>query len=157
MALRVGTNAPDFTLQTKTSTGLEAVTLSDQYAKKRVLLLFFPLAFTSVCVEEMCHVNATLAEYENLNAYVYGVSVDSPFSLEKMAQADQLKFPLLSDFNKTVATAYDVLFADLLGFKGVAKRAAFVIDTDGRILYSESSDDPKKLPNFESIKAALKA
>lgn len=157
MALRVGTNAPDFTLQTKTSTGLEAVTLSNQYAKKRVLLLFFPLAFTSVCVEEMCHVNATLAEYENLNAYVYGVSVDSPFSLEKMAQADQLKFPLLSDFNKTVATAYDVLFADLLGFKGVAKRAAFVIDTDGRILYSESSDDPKKLPNFESIKAALKA
>lgn len=157
MALRVGTNAPDFTLQTKTSTGLEAVTLSDQYAKKRVLLLFFPLAFTSVCVEEMCHVNATLAEYENLNAYVYGVSVDSPFSLEKMAQAEQLKFPLLSDFNKTVATAYDVLFADLLGFKGVAKRAAFVIDTDGRILYSESSDDPKKLPNFESIKAALKA
>jgi len=157
MALRVGTNAPDFTLQTKTSTGLEAVTLSDQYAKKRVLLLFFPLAFTSVCVEEMCHVNATLAEYEDLNAYVYGVSVDSPFSLEKMAQADQLKFPLLSDFNKTVATAYDVLFADLLGFKGVAKRAAFVIDTDGRILYSESSDDPKKLPNFESIKAALKA
>ena len=157
MALRVGTNAPDFTLQTKTSTGLEAVTLSNQYAKKRVLLLFFPLAFTSVCVEEMCHVNATLAEYEDLNAYVYGVSVDSPFSLEKMAQADQLKFPLLSDFNKTVATAYDVLFADLLGFKGVAKRAAFVIDTDGRILYSESSDDPKKLPNFESIKAALKA
>jgi peroxiredoxin len=157
MALRVGTNAPDFTLQTKTSTGLEAVTLSDQYAKKRVLILFFPLAFTSVCVEEMCHVNATLAEYEDLNAYVYGVSVDSPFSLEKMAQADQLKFPLLSDFNKTVATAYDVLFADLLGFKGVAKRAAFVIDTDGRILYSESSDDPKKLPNFESIKAALKA
>lgn len=157
MALRVGTNAPDFTLQTKTSTGLEAVTLSDQYAKKRVLLLFFPLAFTSVCVEEMCHVNATLVEYEDLNAYVYGVSVDSPFSLEKMAQADQLKFPLLSDFNKTVATAYDVLFADLLGFKGVAKRAAFVIDTDGRILYSESSDDPKKLPNFESIKAALKA
>tara|TARA_B110000003_G_scaffold100984_1_gene103224 strand:+ start:995 stop:1468 length:474 start_codon:yes stop_codon:yes gene_type:complete len=157
MALRVGTNAPDFTLQTKTSTGLEAVTLSDQYTKKRVLLLFFPLAFTSVCVEEMCHVNTTLAEYEELNAYVYGVSVDSPFSLEKMAQADQLKFPLLSDFNKTVATAYDVLFADLLGFKGVAKRAAFVIDTDGRILYSESSDDPKKLPNFESIKAALKA
>jgi peroxiredoxin len=74
-----------------------------------------------------------------------------------MAQADQLKFPLLSDFNKTVAMAYDVLFEDLLGFKGVAKRSAFVVDTDGRILYSESSDDPKKLPNFESIKSVLKA
>ena len=157
MALRVGTVAPDFTLQTKTPAGLEAITLSDQYAEKRVLLLFFPLAFTSVCVEEMCHVNASLAEYDDLNASVYGISVDSPFSLEKMAQADQLKFPLLSDFNKTVATAYDVLFEDLLGFKGVAKRSAFVVDTDGRILYSESSDDPKKLPNFESIKAVLKA
>jgi peroxiredoxin len=157
MALRVGTVAPDFTLQTKTPAGLEAITLSDQYAEKPVLLLFFPLAFTSVCVQEMCHVNASLAEYDDLNASVYGISVDSPFSLEKMAQADQLKFPLLSDFNKTVATAYDVLFEDLLGFKGVAKRSAFVVDTDGRILYSESSDDPKKLPNFESIKAAFKA
>lgn len=157
MALKVGTNAPNFTLQTKTSTGLEAVTLSDEYAKKRVLLLFFPFAFTSVCVDEMCQVNASLSEYAALNASVFGVSVDSPFSLEKMADADQLKFPLLSDFNKTVASAYDVLFADLLGFKGVAKRAAFVIDTDGRILYSESSDDPKKLPNFDAIKAALQA
>ena len=157
MALRVGTIAPDFTLQTKTPAGLEAITLSDQYAEKRVLLLFFPLAFTSICVEEMCHVNACLLEYDDLNASVYGISVDSPFSLEKMAQADQLKFPLLSDFNKTVATAYDVLFEDLLGFKGVAKRSAFVVDTDGRILYSESSDDPKKLPHFELIKSALKA
>ena len=105
----------------------------------------------------MCQVNASLSEYAALNASVFGLSVDSPFSLEKMAEADQLKFPLLSDFNKTVASAYDVLFEDLLGFKGVAKRAAFVIDTDGRILYSESSDDPKKLPNFDAIKAALQA
>ena len=81
MALRVGTVAPDFTLQTKTPAGLEAITLSDQYAEKRVLLLFFPLAFTSVCVQEMCHVNASLAEYDDLNASVYGISVDSPFSL----------------------------------------------------------------------------
>lgn len=157
MALAIGTKAPDFTLQTKTPTGLQAVTLSQQYAEKKVVLLFFPLAFTSVCVDEMCHVNATLAEYEALNASVYGVSVDSPFSLEKMAEADQLKFPLLSDFNKTVASAYDVLFEDLLGFKGVAKRAAFVIDTDGHILYSDASDDPKKLPDFDAIKAALQA
>ena len=157
MALSVGTNAPDFTLQTKTSTGLQSITLSEQYSKKKVLLLFFPLAFTSVCVDEMCQVNNNLAAYDSLDTFVYGVSVDSPFSLEKMAEIDHLKFPLLSDFNKTVATAYDVLFEDLLGFKGVAKRAAFVVDTDGRILYSESSDDPKKLPNFEAIQEALKA
>ena len=156
MALSVGTNAPDFTLQTKTSTGLQSITLSEQYSKKKVLLLFFPLAFTSVCVDEMCQVNNNLAAYDSLDTFVYGVSVDSPFSLE-MAEIDHLKFPLLSDFNKTVATAYDVLFEDLLGFKGVAKRAAFVVDTDGRILYSESSDDPKKLPNFEAIQEALKA
>ena len=105
----------------------------------------------------MCQVNNNLAAYDSLDTFVYGVSVDSPFSLEKMAEIDHLKFPLLSDFNKTVATAYDVLFEDLLGFKGVAKRAAFVVDTDGRILYSESSDDPKKLPNFEAIQEALKA
>jgi peroxiredoxin len=73
-----------------------------------------------------------------------------------MAAVDRLKFPLLSDFNKDVSSAYDVLFPDLLGFKGVSKRSAFVIDEKGSIIYSESSDDPKQLPDFEAIKAALK-
>jgi peroxiredoxin len=121
------------------------------------VLLFFPLAFTSVCVEEMCHVNSGLQEYADLNAAVYGISVDSPFALEKMAEADNLKFPLLSDFNKDVSQAYDVLYADLLGFKGVSKRSAFVIDENGIVTYAESSDDPKQLPDFDAIKAALKA
>ena len=155
MALATGIKAPEFTLKTKTAKGLEDISLSDSIGKKKTVLLFFPLAFTSVCMEEMCSVSVGIQAYKDLNASVYGISVDSPFTLEKMAAADQLQFPLLSDFNKEVSTAYDVLFEDLIGFKGVSKRSAFVIDEEGTIIYSESSDDPKQLPDFEAIKAAL--
>lgn len=157
MALEKGTKAPDFTLKTKTTEGLEDVTLSDNFGKRKTVLLFFPLAFTSVCEDELCTVNSGLQDYTDLDAAVYAISVDSPFSQEKMAVADNLRFPLLSDFNKEVSRAYDVLFEDLMGLKGVAKRSAFVIDKDGAIVYSESSDDPKQLPDFEAIKAALKS
>lgn len=156
MALATGTKAPEFTLKTKTGEGLQDVSLADNLGKQKTVLLFFPLAFTSVCMDEMCSVNESLEDYNSLNAKVYGISVDSPFAQEKMAEVDGLKFPLLSDFNKEVAAAYDVLFEDLLGLKGVAKRSAFVIDEDGSIIYSETSDDPKQLPDFEAIKAALK-
>ena len=155
MALATGIKAPEFTLKTKTAKGLEDISLSDSIGKQKTVLLFFPLAFTSVCMEEMCSVSVGIQAYKDLNASVYGISVDSPFTLEKMAAVDQLQFPLLSDFNKEVSTAYDVLFEDLIGFKGVSKRSAFVIDEEGTIIYSESSDDPKQLPDFEAIKAAL--
>jgi peroxiredoxin len=157
MALQTNAPAPDFTLKTKNAEGLHDVRLSDNYGKQKTVLLFFPLAFTSVCMEEMCSVSSGIQDYADLNAAVYGISVDSPFALEKMAEVDALKFPLLSDFNKDVATAYDVLYPNLLGFKGVAKRSAFVIDENGTIIYMESSDDPKQLPDFDAIKAALKA
>ena len=157
MALATGTTAPEFTLKTKNAEGLHDVSLSDNLGSKKTVLLFFPLAFTSVCMKEMCDVSDSISAYNDLNAAVYGISVDSPFAQEEMAKVDGLKFPLLSDFNKEVAAAYDVLYADLLGFKGVAKRSAFVIDEDGVIVYSESSDDPHDLPNFEAIKAALQA
>jgi peroxiredoxin len=155
MALSTGTKAPDFTLKTKNADGLQDITLSDNFGKKKTVLLFFPLAFTSVCMDEMCTVNSGLNSFTDLNAAVYGISVDSPFTQEKMASVDNLQFPLLSDFNKEVATAYDVLYPELLGFKGVAKRSAFVIDTDGTIIFSSSSDDPKVLPDFDAIKKAL--
>ncbi len=157
MALATGTKAPDFTLKTKNAEGLHDITLSDNFGSKKTVLLFFPLAFTSVCMDEMCTVNSGLQAYKDLNAEVYGISVDSPFSQEKMASIDNLQFPLLSDFNKDVSEAYDVLYADLLGFKGVSKRSAFVIDEAGTIIYSESSDDPKVVPNFDAIQAALKS
>lgn len=155
MALATGTKAPEFTLKTKNADGLQDISLGDNLGKKKTVLLFFPLAFTSVCMDEMCTVNSGLQAYKDLNAEVYGISVDSPFTLEKMAGIDNLQFPLLSDFNKEVSAAYDVLYADLLGFKGVSKRSAFVIDESGSIIYSESSDDPKVVPNFDAIKAAL--
>ena len=155
MALATGTKAPDFTLKTKNAEGLQDVTLSDNFGKKKTVLLFFPLAITSVCMQEMCDVSAGIAAYNDLNATVYGISIDSPFAQEQMAKVDNLQFPLLSDFNKEVSEAYDVLYADLLGFKGVSKRSAFVIDETGVILYSESSEDPHDLPNFDAIKAAL--
>jgi peroxiredoxin len=156
MAIATGTKAPDFTLKSKNDEGLADITLSDNYGKTSTVLLFFPLAFTSVCQDELCSIRDSLADYEGLNAQVYGISVDSPFSQEAFAKAnDGFNFPLLSDFNKEVSTAYDVLFEDLIGFKGVSKRSAFVINKDGEVVYSESSDDPQQLPNFDAIKAAL--
>lgn len=155
MAIATGTKAPDFTLKSKSDSGLDDITLSNNYGKTATVLLFFPLAFTSVCQDELCGIRDSLADYEGLKAAVYGISVDSPFAQEAFAKANGLNFPLLSDFNKEVSSAYDVLFEDLLGFKGVSKRSAFVISKSGEVLYSESSDDPKQLPNFAAIKAAL--
>lgn len=157
MALKVGTKAPLFTLKSKTVEGLADVGLEANLGKKKTVLLFFPLAFTSVCTQEMCDVTSGLSEYESLDAAVYAVSVDSPFAQEGWAKINGIKLPLLSDFNKEVATAYDVIYADLLGFKGVAKRSAFVIDKQGIIQFAWSSDDPKQLPPFDQIKASLKA
>jgi len=153
MAIATGTKAPDFTLKTKTAEGLEDVTLSHNFGKRKTVLLFFPFAFTSVCNEEMCSVDPGL--YAKLDAAVYGISVDSPFAQEEMALKHGFKVPLLSDFNKEVCKAYDVCYEDLLGFKGVAKRSAFVIDQEGKVLYSWASDDPHDLPNFDEVQGAL--
>jgi glutaredoxin-dependent peroxiredoxin len=155
MALAVGTKAPDFTLKTKNADGLKEITLSDNFGKGKTLLLFFPLAFTSVCIKELCSVRDSLQDYNDLGTTVYGISVDSPFTQEVFANQNNLNFTLLSDFNKEASTAYDVLFADLIGLKGISKRSAFVIDADGVIQFSTSSDDPAVIPDFGMIKAAL--
>ena len=157
MALQPGTKAPEFTLKQKTADGLADVSLKDNFGSKNTVLLFFPLAFTSVCTDEMCSVSQGIAEYDGLNAAVYAISVDSPFAQEAWAKASGITIPVLSDFNKEVAAAYDVLYPDLLGFQGVAKRSAFVINKDGVIVHAESNDDPKQLPDFAAIKAALQS
>lgn len=157
MALEKGKSAPDFVLKTKTANGLEEVRLSDRVGKKQIVLLFFPLAFTGVCQDELCTVSGGLDVYEKLDAEVLAISVDSPFAQEAFAKSAGITVPLLSDFNKEVSSAYDVLFEDLIGLKGVAKRSAFVIDRDGKIAYSWSSDNPKDLPSFDEIQSALKA
>jgi peroxiredoxin len=156
MALAIGTQAPAFSLKSKTADGLKDVALADTLGKKQTVLLFFPLVYTSVCTAEMCSVSQGLDAYKALDAAIYAISVDSPFAQEAWAKANNITFPILSDFNKEVSKAYDVQYADLLGFKGVAKRSAFVIGKDGVIKYSSSSDDPKVLPDFGAIQAALK-
>ena len=119
MSLSVGAQAPTFTLKTKNDEGLQDVSLSDTLGDKKTVLLFFPFAFTDVCMGEMCSVRDELSSYDQLNAQVYGISVDSPFTQEVMAKQENINFPLLSDFNKEVSQVYDVMYEDLIGFAGV--------------------------------------
>jgi peroxiredoxin len=155
MPLKVGTPAPDFTLKTKTPQGLEEVKLSANYGQRPTVLLFFPLAFTGVCTQEMCDVSGGLAAYESLNAAVYAISVDSPFAQEAWARQEKITVTLLSDLNKTVTKAYDVIFPALAGVGDTSARAAFVIDAQGVIVHAEQTATPKDLPDFGQIKAAL--
>ena len=155
MPLTIGSKAPDFTLKTKTAEGLVDVTLSSNFGKKNTVLLFFPLAYTGVCTQEMCDVTAGLGEYTKLNAEVYAISVDSPFSQEAWATQNGIKVTILSDLNKTVTRAYDVLFPMLAGVGDTSARAAFVINSAGVITYAEQTPTPKDLPNFKAIAAVL--
>ncbi len=155
MALSVGTKAPDFTLKSKQASGLVDVKLSNNFGKKNTLLLFFPAAFTSVCTQEMCDISGGLNAYAGLNAEVVGISVDTPFAQEAWAQKENIKITLASDLNKEVVRKYDVLFPNLAGVGDTAARAAFVIDKNGIIQYSEQTPTPKELPNFGRIKETL--
>jgi peroxiredoxin len=153
MALPVGVSAPDFTLITKTESGLEPVTLSSFRGKEPVVLLFFPAAFTGVCTQEMCDVSNGVHSIPG--AKVFGISCDSAFAQEAWAKQSGISVTLLSDYSKTVCEAYDVVLPDLVGMGKASKRAAFVIGTDGTILYSEETPTPLDLPDFAAIHAAL--
>lgn len=155
MPLAIGSKAPDFTLKSKTAAGLQDVKLSDNFGKHQTVLLFFPLAFTSVCTQEMCDTTAGLGAYEKLGAKVIAISVDSPFAQEAWAAANKITVTIASDLNRVVTKAYDVLFPMLAGVGDTAARAAFVIGTDGVIKYAEQTPTPKDLPNFNAVKAAL--
>ena len=155
MALSTGTTAPDFTLKSKTADGLKDVSLSANFGKKNTVLLFFPLAFTGVCTQEMCDISGGLSAYTDLNAEVIAISVDSPFAQEAWAQKENIGLTLASDLNKEVTAQYDVVFPMLAGVGDTAARAAFVIDKAGVIQYSEQTPTPKDLPDFDAIKAAL--
>jgi peroxiredoxin len=155
MPISVGSKAPDFILKSKQASGLVDVKLSNNFGKKNTVLLFFPLAFTSVCTMEMCDITAGFGAYSGLNADVIGISVDSPFALEAWAQKEKIGITLASDLNKEVTQKYGVLFPMLAGVGDTAARAAFVIDKNGVVQYSEQTPTPKDLPNFEAVKAAL--
>ena len=152
MSIQVGQAAPDFTLK---NTDMQDVSLNAFRGQKNVVLLFVPLAFTGVCTTELCSVRDNLANYANLNAEVFGISVDSPFSQKAWKEKEQLNFALLSDFNRQAVKAYGAQYDSLLGFQGVAKRAAFVIDKQGTVRYAEVLEDARNLPNFENINETL--
>src|SRR3954462_15396034 len=155
MAISVGTKAPDFSLKSKQASGLVDIKLSDNFGKKNTLLLFFPAAFTGVCTEEMCDISGSLNAYSSLNADVVGISVDTPFSQQAWAQKEKITIPLASDLNKEVIKKYEVVFPMLAGVGDTAARAAFMIDKNGVIQYSEQTPTPKDLPNFDKIKETL--
>jgi peroxiredoxin len=155
MPIAVGSKAPDFTLKSKTADGLKDIKLSDNFGKKQTVLLFFPLAYTGVCTQEMCDQTSGLGEYEKLGADVIAISVDSPFTQEAWAKANKIGVTLASDLNKETTKAYGVLFPMLAGIGDTSARAAFVVGQDGVVKYAEQTATPKDLPNFAAVKAAL--
>ena len=155
MAIPVGSKAPDFSLKSRKGGAVSDVKLADNLGKKSTVVLFFPLAFTGVCTTEMCDVTAGLKNYEQLNAEVIGISVDSPFAQEAWAAREKIELKLASDLNKKTAKDYGVLLDDLGGFGSTSARAAFVIDKNGVVQYSEQTPTPKDLPNFNAIRETL--
>lgn len=152
MRLEIGQNAPEFILH---DTEKKIVTLTE-FKGDNVLLLFFPLAFTGVCTKELCSVRDNIAVYDNANAKVFGISVDSPQTLARFKEEQHLNFPLLSDFNKEASASYGCLYDAFIGWmKGVSKRSAFVVDKEGIIQYAEVLENAGDLPDFEKISKTL--
>jgi peroxiredoxin len=155
MPIPVGSKAPDFSLKSKQASGLVDVKLSNNLGKKNTVLLFFPAAFTGVCTQEMCDITGGLSAYAGLNAEVIAISVDTPFAQEAWAQKEKIGITLASDLNKKVIKKYGVVFPMLAGIGDTAARAAFVIDKQGVVQYSEQTPTPKDLPNFAKVKETL--
>lgn len=151
MSVDVGSKAPDFTL---TNQERQPVTLSQQRGKP-VVLAFFPAAFSSVCQKELCTFRDSMARLNDAKAQVYGISIDTFFTLKAFHDAQNLTFPLLSDFNKEVIREYGVFNPDMIGLKGIAKRAVFVLDRDGVVRHKEVLEDARNEPNYEAVFAAL--
>ena len=154
MTIRKGDRAPAFQLPQGPG---EVVDLAEHIGRDKVVLLFFPLAFSSVCTAELCKITSDWVEWDELDARVFGISIDSPFVVKRFREEEGIGFPLLSDFNKTVAAEYGVLYEELVGLKGVAKRSAFVIDRSGTVVYDWVSEDSGVEPDYEAIKQAVEA
>ena len=162
MSIKAGDQAPDFTLVTKTAEGPKLFKLSEHIGQSNIVLLFVPMAFTGVCTTEFCDISAGIKDYEALDAKVIGISGDNPFAQAAWAEKEGITIPLLSDYEHAVAKAYGVAYEQFLPevnliMGGVAKRSAFVIDKNGVVQYAEVKDHPKDLPDFDAVKAALKA
>ncbi|MEX1115421.1 MAG: redoxin domain-containing protein [Akkermansiaceae bacterium] len=161
MSIKVGDQAPDFTLVSQTADGPQLVTLSDLIGKSNIVLLFVPMAFTGGCTAEFCEISKGISEYDALDATVLGISGDNPFAQEAWAQKEGITLQLLSDYEHAVTKAYGVAYDQFLPEKnlimgGVSKRSAFVVDKAGVIQYAEVQEHPKDMPDFEAIKATLR-
>jgi peroxiredoxin len=154
MARSTGDTAPVFALPAAPG---EIVDVGARIGSRPVVLLFFPLAFSSVCTEELCAVRDDWSAWTELDADVFGISIDSPFVTRRFREELGLPFPLLSDFNHDVGAAYGVLYEDYYGLRGVARRAAFVVGIDGRIAYAWVSDRDDVLPDFDAVRGAVRA
>ena len=156
MSISIGSKAPDFSLY---DSDKNKVSLSDFKGNKNVLVLFFPMAFTSTCTEELCAVRDDIARYSNTNAQVLGISVDSVFTLSKYKEEQSYNFPLLSDFNKDISAAYRSIYETFtpMIMKGVSKRAAFIIDKAGIVQYEEVLENAGEVPNFKAINSKLES
>jgi peroxiredoxin len=154
MSLQINDKAPDFKLFNTTK---QEINLSD-FKGKNIVLLFFPLAFTSTCTAELCNIRDNYAIYNNLNAVVLGISVDSLFTLGRFKEEQKLNFDLLSDFNREVSAAYGSLYSDFVfGMKGVSKRSAFIIDGEGKIRYAEVLETASNQPSYTGMIACLES
>lgn len=154
MNIKVGQQAPEFSLF---DTERKKVSLAD-FKGKNVLILFYPQAFSSTCTAELCAVRDDIARYNNANAEVLGISVDSVFTLKRYKEEQGYNFPLLSDFNKEVSAAYDSLYENwILEMKGVSKRSAFIVDKEGVIQYAELVGAKDAVPDFEAINKKLES
>jgi peroxiredoxin len=153
MKIQPGQPAPQFTL---VSSELKEVSLAG-FKGQKVAIHFFPMAFTGVCTTQLCTMRDNFGYYDGLNAQILGISVDSPFTLAQFKKENNYQFPLLSDFNKEVSTAYGAIYEQFVfGLKGVSKRAAFVIDEDQKIIYAEVLEVATDLPDFNAIANAVK-
>jgi len=152
MQIEIGQSAPEFTLYNSEK---KLISLAE-YKGKNLLILFFPLAFSSVCTAELCSVRDNISLFQNVKADVLGISVDSLYALAAFKNEQKLNFPLLSDFNKEVSVAYGAFYETFgFGMKGVSKRAAFIVDADGMIAYAEVLEKAGDQPDFLAIKEVL--
>ncbi len=150
--MSIGDRATPFTLPYEAGSTID---LADYLGRDRIVLLFFPLAFTSVCTAEMCRVRDEWSAYASLDAAVFGISVDSPFVTSRFRAEEGIPFPILSDFNRTVSRDWGVLYEEFHGFRGVSKRSAFVIGRDGKVAYAWVSEDASVEPDYEALLQAV--
>ena len=152
MKVSVGDQAAPFALPYEAG---GTVDLADSLGNERIVLLFFPFAFTSVCTTELCRFRDDWAAFADLDAAVFAISVDSPFTTSRFRAEENIPFPILSDFNRTVSREWGVLYEEFVGFHGVAKRAAFVIGRDGKVAYAWVSEDAGVEPDYEAVRQAV--